>query len=370
MTFSSLISGTIPHNNKFSSRQGVPVSRIIQHHFAGSSDERLRSATEQASSHYVIYNDGSIWGLVPEEYRAWTSGSFEADAPSITYEVQNSSFQINGNDNDPNSWAVSNAAYDAIVRLTADIARRYGFGAVTPTNYQGHRQWYSTACPGGFLWARMENTRALANKILVGATDATPPTPSTPPVAGKTVWQLADEVLAGHHGSGDARKISLGNQYDAVQAEINRRYGVGVAAPAVKSVSQLADEVLAGAHGNGEQRRASLGNRFDEVQNEINRRLGGGGVAPQGLNIAQLADAVMRGEYGSGQDRINRLGANYDAVQQEVNRRLGGNASPVANISALADAVLRGEYGNGDERVRRLGANYAAVQAEINRRYA
>ncbi|AXC38630.1 endolysin [Arthrobacter phage CastorTray] len=374
MTFSSLISGTIPHNNKFSSRQGVPVSRIIQHHFAGSSDGRLRSATEQASSHYVIYNDGSIWGLVPEEYRAWTSGSFEADAPSITYEVQNSSFQINGNDNDPNSWAVSDAAYNSIVRLTADIARRYGFGAVTPTNYQGHRQWYSTACPGGFLWARMDNTRSLANKALTGASVPTP-TPSTPPVAGKTVWQLADEVLAGHHGSGDARKISLGNQYDAVQAEINRRLGAVVAAPAAKSVSQLADEVLAGAHGNGDARRASLGNLYDAVQNEINRRLGGGGVAPQGVNISQLADAVMRGEYGSGQDRVNRLGANYAAVQAEVNRRFGGGVAVAAptlavNISALADAVLRGEYGNGDDRVRLLGANYAAVQAEINRRYA
>ena len=39
----------------------------------------------------------------------------------------------------------------------------------------------------------------------------------------KSVSQLADEVLAGKHGNGDARKRSLGSQYEAVQAEVNRR---------------------------------------------------------------------------------------------------------------------------------------------------
>lgn len=368
MTFSSLISGVIPNNNKYSSRHGVPVTRIIQHHFAGTSDERLRG-TAQASASYIIYNDGSIWGHIPEEFRPWTSGSFEADGGAITYEVQNSSFQVNGNDDDPASWQVSEAAYNAIIRLTADIAARHGFGAVTPTNYQGHRQWFATACPGGFLWNRMDNTRAQANVILSGGGDPAP-APATPPVQGKTIWQLADEVLAGHHGSGDARRASLGDLYDEVQAEVNRRFGVGPAAPAVKSISQLADEVLAGAHGNGEQRQASLGNLYDEVQNEINRRLGGGGVAPQGVNISALADAVLRGEFGSGDDRRARLGGNYDAVQQEVNRRLGAGPSPVADINALADAVIRGEYGSGDDRKARLGSLYQSVQDEVNRRYS
>lgn len=366
MTFSSLISGTIPNNNKYSSRHGVPVTRVIQHHFAGSSDARLRG-TDPASSSYIIYNDGSIWGHIPEEFRPWTSGSFEADGGAITYEVQNSSFQVNGNDNDPASWQVSNAAYDAIIRLTADIARRHGFGSVTPTNYQGHRQWFATACPGGFLWTRMDNTRAQANSILTSKPAA--PAPKTPPVAGKTVWQLADEVLAGHHGSGDARKASLGSQFNAVQAEVNRRLGVGVPVKAQKTVSQLADEVMAGKHGNGDARKKSLGTLFTAVQNEINRRTGGGGVAPKGVSISALADAVMRGAYGSGNDRVRRLGKNYAAVQQEVNRRLNAGPSPAATIKALADAVIRGEYGSGDDRKRRLGKNYAAVQAEVNKRF-
>src|SRR5699024_9153046 len=37
----------------------------------------------------------------------------------------------------------------------------------------------------------------------------------------KSISQLADEVLAGRHGNGDARKKSLGSDYAKVQAEIN-----------------------------------------------------------------------------------------------------------------------------------------------------
>lgn len=373
MTFSPLISGTINHNNKYSSRQGRPVLKVVQHHWAGTGGgiERMEGP-DQASCTYVILTDGRILGHVPEEFRPWTSGSFEADGDAITIEVQNINGRVNGNDNDPSSWQISDAAYNSIIRLIADVAARHGWGGVAWGNYRGHREFSSTACPGGFLWARMDNTRAQAQAAFGGGQVA--PAPVAPPVEGKTVWQLADEVLAGLHGSGDARKNSLGAQYDAVQAEVNRRFGVGLpATKAPKSVSQLADEVLAGAHGNGEQRQASLGARYAEVQNEINRRLGGGGVAPQGVNIGALADAVLRGEHGSGDDRVRSLGAHYDAVQAEVNRRLGGGvaAAPAArtvDIGALADAVLRGEFGSGADRKARLGSNYAAVQAEVNRR--
>lgn len=379
MTFSSLISDTIPHHGKYSSRQGSPILRLIQHHHAATGDagiNRLTDPNQQASATYVIMSDGSIYGQVPEEFRPWTSGSFEADLPAITIEVQNISGQINGNDSDPGSWQISDAAYDSIIRLLADVASRYGWGAVSEGNYQGHRQWFQTACPGGFLWARMGDIRARANVILSGGELTEPePAPATPPTGDKSVWQLADEVLAGLHGSGQARIDSLGDRYDEVQAEVNRRLGAGVPADAPKSVSQLADEVLAGVYGNGADRQAALGDRYAEVQAEINRRLGGGGVAPQGVNISALADAVLRGEYGTGDDRVRALGSNYDAVQAEVNRRLGGGvaAAPAArtvDISALADAVLRGEYGNGEDRQARLGDLYDEVQAEVNRRFS
>lgn len=170
MTFSPLISGTVPHHNKFSSRGGRPVTRLIQHHWAGVGGgiERMSDPNQQASCTYIITTDGRILGHVPEEYRPWTSGSAEADAPSITIEVQNTGGQVNGNDSDPASWPISDAAYGAIIRLLVDVAQRHGWPAIDANTYVGHRQFYSTACPGGFLWARMDQTRQLAQQAFTG----------------------------------------------------------------------------------------------------------------------------------------------------------------------------------------------------------
>jgi len=321
MTFSSLISRTVPHHNKYSLRQGNPIIRLIQHHHAASSDagvNRLLDPNAQASATYIILTSGEILGQVPEEFRPWTTSGFEFDKNAITIEVQNISGQVNGDDSDPNSWKISDAAYNSIVKLLADVAKRHNFGAISMGNYRGHREFAQTACPGGYLWSRMAKTRAAANALVQGGTLPAISAPVAPPVKNKSVWQLADEVLAGLHGSGEARKKSLGSLYNAVQAEVNRRSGIGPAAQ-VKSVAQLADEVLAGKHGSGEARKASLGGQYNAVQAEINRRLGATG----GPSISQLADAVIRGQYGSGEARKAALGNNYTAVQAEVNRRYG-----------------------------------------------
>jgi hypothetical protein len=324
MTFSHLISGTVPHHNKLSSRAGSPIVRVIPHHHAATSNaglDRLTNPNEQASANYIIMSSGRIYGQVPEEYRAWTSGSHEADAPSITFEIQNSGVAVNGNDNDPNSWPISSAAFHSTVALIADIAKRYQWGGVGTYNVRGHREFYSTACPGGYVWNQLGNIRASANALALGkVTNVTPvskPAPAAPSIKGKTVWTLAQEVIKGVYGSGDARKKALGSQYAAVQAEVNRI----LAAPAAKlpskgkkSTAQLVDEVLAGVHGSGDARKKSLGGRYDEVQAAVNRRVGG-------VNISALADAVIRGEYGTGAERQRRLGVNYVAVQAEVNRR-------------------------------------------------
>lgn len=47
------------------------------------------------------------------------------------------------------------------------------------------------------------------------------------PLAGKSDSQLADEVIAGKYGDGDARKRALGARYAAVQAIVNQRLGGG-----------------------------------------------------------------------------------------------------------------------------------------------
>lgn len=371
MVQSALTDIVVPHHNKLSSRQGRAVLKFLPHHWAGigGGDARLMDPNQQASANYIIYSNGTLAVQVPEEYRAWTSGSFEADADAITVEVQNESLQVNGNDDDANSWRISAAAQDTLIRLGADVAKRYAWGAVTQGNWAMHRMFYQTACPGGFMMHNRPHFINRAHAILRGTAGGT--APSAPPTAGKTIWQLADEVLAGVHGSGDDRVRSLGSNFNAVQAEVNRRLGAGGMPAATKSVSQLADEVIAGAHGTGDARSASLGSRYGEVQAEVNRRLGAAMPTPSaGPSISQLADATLRGEFGNGDARVRNLGANYPAVQNEINRRLGATNQAPKSISQLADEVLAGKHGNGADRQRSLGANYPAVQAEINRRYS
>lgn len=372
MVQSALASLVVPHHNKLSSRQGHPILKFLPHHWAGiaGGDARLMDPNQPASANYIIYSNGTLAVQVPEEYRAWTSGSFEADCDAITVEVQNESGQINGNDDDPNSWRISAAAQNTLILLGADVAKRYGWGAITQTNWVMHRMFYQTSCPGGFVMANRPTFINKAHAILMGRGGAT--APATPPTAGKSIWQLADEVMAGVHGSGADRERSLGANYPAVQAEINRRLGANGVPAATKSVEQLADEVIAGAHGTGKDREKSLGARFAEVQAVVNSRLGAAKPKPSTAapSISQLADATLRGEFGNGDARVRNLGANYPAVQNEINRRMGVTNQAPKSVSQLADEVLAGKHGNGADRQRSLGANYPAVQAEINRRFS
>ena len=96
------------------------------------------------------------------------------------------------------------------------------------------------------------------------------------------------------------------------------------AKPKAKSISQLADEVLAGKHGNGDARKRSLGSNYAKVQAEINRRFGVKSAPKKKKSTPTIVKEVMQGKWGNGQDRVNRLRkAGYDpvAVQREVNKR-------------------------------------------------
>lgn len=133
-------------------------------------------------------------------------------------------------------------------------------------------------------------TNAVANGILdVAGRKAVPapkPAPKPKPVASatKTVSQLADEVIAGKHGSGNVRRRSLGSRYSEVQAEVNRRLLGGKPKPPApkpkpkkKSITTVAYEVIRGKWGVGTMRKVRLtlaGYNYRTVQNEVNRILG------------------------------------------------------------------------------------------------
>lgn len=192
MTFSPLISGTLPHHNKFSSRAGASVNRVIQHHWASTSlagEAALVSPTTKKSVNYLVYNDGTIKGQVPEEYRPWTSGSAAVDNSSITIEAQN---QTSGPE-----WKVSDAAINSIVRLIAEIATRRGWGSYSTDTYRGHREFASTACPGPYLWPRLQSIRDAANALRANSTPIPPATEDNDMDAQERQWLIETHEAMG-----------------------------------------------------------------------------------------------------------------------------------------------------------------------------
>lgn len=101
---------------------------------------------------------------------------------------------------------------------------------------------------------------------------------STTPSTGKSVEEVAKEVLAGQWGNGDDRKSRLeaaGYNYQQVQAKVNDLVNANNA-PA-KTVEQLAKEVLAGTWGNGDDRKKKLeaaGYDYNAVQAKVNELSG------------------------------------------------------------------------------------------------
>lgn len=149
--------------------------------------------------------------------------------------------------------------------------------------------------------------------------------------ATKTVAEVAQEVVAGKWGNGDARKTALTNagyDYDAVQAAVNKLVsGTSTTKTTTKSVSEVAQEVINGKWGNGDERKTALekaGYNYSEVQAKVNELLKSSTTATK--SVTEIAKEVIAGKWGNGSERKKKLtaaGYDYDAVQKKVNQLLG-----------------------------------------------
>lgn len=90
---------------------------------------------------------------------------------------------------------------------------------------------------------------------------------------GKTIDEIAQEVIDGKWGSGDTRKTKItqaGYNYDAVQKKVNEILN---SKPSGKSIDELAQEVLDGKWGSGDARKSNLekaGYDYNAVQKRVN----------------------------------------------------------------------------------------------------
>ena len=104
----------------------------------------------KASANYCIGYEGDIVCNVLEENRAYTSSSRWNDERAITIEVSNDK---NG------SSKITQASWNSLVNLCADICRRYGFKLTYTGNKNGsltrHDFYSQTDCPGSYIKSKI-----------------------------------------------------------------------------------------------------------------------------------------------------------------------------------------------------------------------
>lgn len=148
------------------------IDRITPHCVVGQCTvetlgEIFAPMSRQASSNYGIGKDGKVGMYVEEKNRSWCSSSSSNDHRAITIEVASDTEY---------PYTMNDVAYNKLIDLCVDICRRNGktkllwFGNKDKTlSYNPmpnemvitiHRWFASTACPGDWLYFRLEDLAA------------------------------------------------------------------------------------------------------------------------------------------------------------------------------------------------------------------
>lgn len=165
---------THPRNNEIDT---ITIHCIVGQVMAKQGCALFQSPSRQASCQYVVGKDGSIELCVEEADRSWCTGGKLAvngitgkmnDHRAVTIEVACEPYH---------PYAVTNEAYEALIRLVADIAKRNGMGELkwagdkylvgkpNQQNMTVHRWFANKACPGQWLYDRMGEIARRANEI-------------------------------------------------------------------------------------------------------------------------------------------------------------------------------------------------------------
>ena len=188
---------------------------------------------KQQSWHFAVDENGA-YQSIPTDEIAWHAG----DGGSGKGNTQTIAIEICMNSDGDLEKATDNAA-----QLAAQQLKEKGLSA--DKLYQ-HHDWSGKNCPSQIRAGQPYDWSTFKSKVAAyynGSTSASKPgagTGSGSSSSKKTVSQLADEVIAGKWGNGDTRKKKLesaGYDYAAVQAEVDRRYGI-------TSITTKCDDIL------------------------------------------------------------------------------------------------------------------------------
>lgn len=272
------------------------------------------------SFHYAVDDTQAVQGIALDR-NAWHAGDGNGKGNRKTIAIEICYSKSGG---ERFAKALENAA-----ELTAYLLNTYGWGIEKVTK---HQDYNGKHCPHRIL-----DEYGWDNFIALVKSKMTPATVTPAPVeTGKTIGQIAREVIAGKWGNGTVRKTRLteaGYVYKEIQDAVNAlATGKAIdeskiatntkatvepaptpqpATPTKKSNEEIAKEVLAGKWGNGAERKQRLteaGYVYNAIQTIVN-----GGVKPATPNYTIYS--VRRGDTLSG--IASRFGMNYRKIASD-----------------------------------------------------
>lgn len=308
-TNSSLVTYKRLTNNRTSPRNHaidtITIHCIVGQWTAKKGCDYFATTDRRCSANYVVGKDGSIGLSVEEKDRSWCSSNAANDNRAITIEVASDT---------SHPYAVTDKAYEALIKLVADICKRNGIkkllwkadkslvGQVDKQNMTVHRWFANKSCPGEYLYSRHSDIAAKVNALLGDSAGETAQTPTT-----QTLYRVQVGAYS-KKANADAmlEKIKKAG-FDTYMVQVDGLYKVQVGAYSKKS---NADAMAAKLKASG----------FDTY---ITTKSGTAvSAGTQKKSVTELAKEVIAGKWGNGSDRKNRLtqaGYDYAAVQAKVN---------------------------------------------------
>lgn len=164
---------TSPRNHAIDT---ITIHCIVGQWTAKQGCDYFATTDRECSANYVVGKDGSIGLSVPEADRSWCSSNRDNDNRAVTIEVASDT---------SHPYAVTDAAYAALIELVADICKRNGIkkllwkadknliGQVDKQNMTVHRWFANKACPGDYLYQRHGAIAEAVNAKLGTGTEQT-----------------------------------------------------------------------------------------------------------------------------------------------------------------------------------------------------
>lgn len=174
MSNSSLVTYTKISPNRTSPRthaiDTITIHCLVGQWTAKQIGDYFANSNVQASPNYGVGKDGSIALCVPECDRSWCTSSRANDHRAVTVEVASDT---------THPYAVTDAAYQTLIRLVADVCQRNGIkklvwstdkttrvNHLNGCNMTVHRDYANKACPGEYLYSRHGQIADAVNAIL------------------------------------------------------------------------------------------------------------------------------------------------------------------------------------------------------------